>query len=89
MKRAGMAGAVVTLFLVSAPLMAFNEGNRQKDARQTSRLFQRFDADRNGVITMREWPGTRKRFIRLDRNGDGRITQAELDARAKNIRKSR
>jgi hypothetical protein len=42
--------------------------------------LRRFDRNRDGVITRREWTGDRGAFDERDANGDGRITRRELDA---------
>ena len=42
--------------------------------------FQSLDRNNDGVITRREWTGSRRAFNDRDANGDGRITIRELDA---------
>jgi hypothetical protein len=42
-------------------------------------LAARFDADRDGVITPKEFPGPRELFRRLDRDGDRKLTRADFD----------
>src|SRR5947209_20494810 len=42
-------------------------------------LRERFDADRDNRISRREFPGSDELFRRLDRDGDGWITAADLD----------
>jgi hypothetical protein len=42
-------------------------------------LAGRMDADRDGVITRREFKGPAELFDRLDRDGDGRLTPADFD----------
>jgi EF hand len=42
-------------------------------------LAERMDADHDGVITPKEFTGPRELFDRLDRDGDGRLTAADLD----------
>jgi len=44
-------------------------------------LFQRYDSNRDGKITVDELkPRTERRFLRLDTDGDERVTVAEIDA---------
>ncbi len=42
-------------------------------------LAERFDADGNGAITPKEFRGPKNLFLRLDRDGDGRLTRADFD----------
>src|SRR5436305_1517705 len=42
-------------------------------------LAARLDADRDGVITRKEFKGPAALFARLDRDGDGQLTRADLD----------
>ncbi|HEV3263539.1 MAG TPA: EF-hand domain-containing protein [Gemmataceae bacterium] len=42
-------------------------------------LATRFDADRDGTITRKEFPGTAEQFDRLDRNGDGVLTADDFE----------
>jgi Ca2+-binding EF-hand superfamily protein len=42
-------------------------------------LAERFDADGNGAITPKEFRGPKSLFLRLDRDGDGRLTRADFD----------
>lgn len=54
---------------------------RARPAR-TDRGVMRYDADKDGVVTIEEWrAGQQARFKRLDTNGDGKLTQDELFAR--------
>jgi EF-hand domain pair/AhpC/TSA family/EF hand len=46
-------------------------------------LAGRYDADRDGVITRKEFTGPAELFERLDRNHDGRLTPEDLDWSAK------
>jgi Ca2+-binding EF-hand superfamily protein len=41
-------------------------------------FFNRFDLDRDGVVTAEEFGGDPQRFERLDLNGDGKIDRREL-----------
>jgi Ca2+-binding EF-hand superfamily protein len=48
--------------------------------------FLRWDDNRDGVVSTREWQGTVDEFYRLDRNADGRVsrdewTRADVDPR--------
>lgn len=45
-------------------------------------LFTRVDADDDGAIARREWPGSRGTFESLDADGDGRLTREELSGTA-------
>jgi hypothetical protein len=42
-------------------------------------LAERMDANRDGVITRQEFRGPSELFQRLDRDGDGKLTPADLD----------
>jgi hypothetical protein len=42
-------------------------------------LAARFDADKDGKIDPREFPGSAELFVRLDRNHDGVLTAADFD----------
>jgi hypothetical protein len=42
-------------------------------------MVERFDANRDGAITPREFRGARSLFARLDRDRDGRLTQPDFD----------
>jgi hypothetical protein len=42
-------------------------------------LAERYDADRDGVVTAKEFTGPKPFFTRLDRDGDGKLTRADLD----------
>ncbi|MFO0846267.1 MAG: EF-hand domain-containing protein [Gemmataceae bacterium] len=44
-------------------------------------LAERYDADRDGAITPKEFRGSKAFFQRLDRDGDGKLTRADFDAR--------
>jgi Ca2+-binding EF-hand superfamily protein len=41
--------------------------------------LRRFDADHDGKVTRKEWPGPADWFDRLDRNHDGVLTAADFD----------
>ena len=47
------------------------------DAVSSQGTFAAYDVDRSGTIEFDEWSGTRRSFDLRDRNGDGRLTQAE------------
>jgi hypothetical protein len=42
-------------------------------------LAEHMDANRDGIITRKEFKGPRVLFDRLDRDGDGRLTRADFD----------
>ncbi len=42
-------------------------------------LARRFDADRDGRVTLKEYRGPREIFDRLDRDGDGALTANDFD----------
>jgi hypothetical protein len=42
--------------------------------------FRTFDRNDDGIITRREWTGSRRAFNERDANGDGRITIRELES---------
>ena len=55
--------------------LALDNGDRDE--------FQTLDRNNDGVVTRREWTGSRRAFNDRDTNGDGRITTRELDAWAR------
>ena len=59
-------------------------GSRGADARRGRGLTQeglrRFDRDGDGKVTADEFPGNERQFGRLDRNGDGVLDSADLEA---------
>jgi hypothetical protein len=48
------------------------------DVTDTSDRFDEFDRNRDGVITMNEWPRSEFSFRRRDRDGDGAIERTEF-----------
>lgn len=40
--------------------------------------FQELDQDKNGYVTPGEWPLAEESFVKVDRNNDGQLAQAEL-----------
>jgi len=55
--------------------------------RRMGRLFKRFDKNADGVISVDERKTmNERRFGRLDKNGDGRLTRAELSAARQRVR---
>ena len=56
------------------------------DAYMKDAIFASFDANKDGVVTMAEWramnpSGPKSNFIKADRNGNGRVSKAESDAK--------
>ena len=46
-------------------------------------MFASADANKDGVVTLDEWTAAGRQegfFMRLDANGDGKITRAEMQA---------
>jgi hypothetical protein len=56
--------------------------DRREDRRgnHADRFFERWDADKDGVVTQTEFTGPAERFNFFDRNGDGKIERGELPA---------
>jgi len=46
-------------------------------------LTDKYDADGDGIITRKEYGGPKDRWAQLDRNGDGKIDQAEIEKRGR------
>ncbi|WP_375286447.1 EF-hand domain-containing protein [Sphingomonas sp.] len=63
---------LIAAILVSTPVVAFAQSNQME-------VFERADANRDGLITLAEFKAARTRqFDRFDRNGDGAISQADV-----------
>lgn len=86
MMAAGLA------MLAAVPAMAQTAGDdaaRSRDARAAA-MFDRMDADRDGMVSRAEWDAARAKMAaergkgggwgRIDTDGDGRITAAEWQA---------
>lgn len=78
----------ILLFLaLPAGVWAQDENKNQGKAREKAskeaenpylERFKQLDRDGNGFVTIEEWPLDRPSFERVDRNQDGRLSQAEL-----------
>ncbi|MEY4673332.1 MAG: hypothetical protein RL148_1116 [Planctomycetota bacterium] len=52
----------------------------QSDEEFLARAFQRMDADGNGSIDRKEFPGSDEQFGQMDRKADGKVTREEFAA---------
>jgi Ca2+-binding EF-hand superfamily protein len=59
----------VTLFAAAAPA---------QDKKALTESFQQLDADKDGVLTRKEFPGSDGQFAAIDRDKDGKLTLAEF-----------
>ncbi|WP_277213996.1 hypothetical protein, partial [Isoptericola croceus] len=59
-----------------------NSGNRLKA------MMERFDTNRDGVVTRNEFKGSPERFSMMDSNGDGKVDGAEMTAMQNRMRQS-
>lgn len=50
----------------------------RRPATPGAKFLERFDENRDGVVTREEFPGDPRRFDRLDANGDGQIDRREI-----------
>ncbi len=64
-----------------APVSAASQERGRDPEEVFARLKQRFDKNFDGVISAEEWTRNRRNFRRLDADGDGKITLADLKAR--------
>ena len=53
---------------------------------RVTRMFERLDANNDGVITKDEFKGPEQAFARMDANGDGKVTQEEATQAAGQFR---
>lgn len=66
---------------VSAEQIADSPKAQERIERRTAGLVHRLDTAGNGYVTQSEFvAAAQKRFARLDRNGDGKLTPDELDS---------
>lgn len=52
----------------------------QSDEEFVARAFQRMDADGNGTVDRKEFPGSDEQFAQMDRKADGKVTREEFAA---------
>jgi len=77
---------VCSLALLSPLAWSGDDPAPKKAAPQTAEsiwefLVEKYDADGDGVITMKEYGKDKEHWERLDVDGDGKLTRAEVDAR--------
>lgn len=66
---------------LAATVLGGDAGQAQEPGRFADRIFDRIDADRDGVLTRAEVQAARNRmFDRLDADRDGALTAAEAEA---------
>lgn len=75
--------AALSLFVATAPAALANHGHKEhgkqktKIKRNKQQKLERFDTNRDGVVSRSEFPGDANQFDRADLNRDGVITHAE------------
>ncbi|KAA3608998.1 MAG: hypothetical protein DWQ01_10470 [Planctomycetota bacterium] len=66
-----LAGLLVSWMILSA-------GSGAQEPETAWQVLKKYDADGNGRITAKEYPRGEVRFLRLDGNGDGVLTEEDL-----------
>ncbi|MHC4549992.1 MAG: EF-hand domain-containing protein [Planctomycetota bacterium] len=84
-----LAGGLAALALIGLiPLVQAQEGEQkeekppaqaQEPPSRASRMLERFDLNRDGRVTWEEYQKVHSGFAHLDADGDGVITQADLE----------
>lgn len=75
-----------TLFAVAALLPALADGQDSKPKSYDSAwdlVRSEHDRNKDGKVTAAEYPRGEERFQRLDRNGDGALTEADFEGDAR------
>ena len=79
MKKMMLLAAAAVLALQAVP--AFAEHGEGKHHDRGTKMFEKFDADKNGVISAQESAdAAKKKFDEMDANKDGGVTKEEADA---------
>src|SRR5215212_7427331 len=85
-----IAAAALALVVVGAPAALAKNANKQRGAKhgkhdaQISQSFDRFDTNRDGLISRGEFPADPLLFDRADANRDGVLSQTEARQFARN-----
>ena len=79
LRRTEFAEMLVAILKGDPPVAGFGWFHPGQSAYGWKWLADRYDADRDGVITRKELPVPAELFERLDRNHDGRLTPEDFD----------
>lgn len=78
-RRTELAEMLVAVLKGDPPSPGFGWFHPSQSAYGWKWLADRYDADRDGAVSRKEFPGTAEQFDRLDRNHDGRLTPEDFD----------
>jgi len=79
LRRTEFAEMLVAVLRGDPPVAGFGWFHPSQSAYGWKWLADRYDADRDGAVSRKEFPGTAEQFDRLDRNHDGRLTPEDFD----------
>lgn len=75
-------------FLMTSPAMAEHEAGGDAPHHKGGKMFERADADGDGVVTKDEFLAEQtKRFDEMDADKDGKVTKDEAKAKMEEMRK--
>jgi hypothetical protein len=79
LRRTEFAEMLVAVLQGDPPVADFGWFHPGQSAYGWKWLADRYDADRDGAVSRKEFPGPADLFERLDRNHDGRLTPEDFD----------
>ncbi len=79
LRRTEFAEMLVAILKGEPPVAGFGWFHPSQSAYGWKWLADRYDANRDGAISKKEFPGPAELFERLDRNHDGRLTPEDFD----------
>jgi hypothetical protein len=79
LRRTEFAEMLVAVLQGDPPVAGFGWFHPGQSAYGWKWLADRYDADRDGAVTRKEFRGPAESFERLDRNHDGRLTPEDFD----------